>query len=74
MHLNYLAIVVAAVAVLVASTVWALGLALATWIAFPVVLLTGSVHWENVPWRLAAIHTGDWLIGPSTLVTPAHTP
>jgi Protein of unknown function (DUF1761) len=38
------------------------GLALVTWIAFPVVLLTGSVQWENVPWRLAAIHAGDWLV------------
>jgi hypothetical protein len=40
----------------------ALGLGLATWIGFPVVLLTGSVQWENVPWRLAAIHAGDWLV------------
>jgi hypothetical protein len=31
------------------------------WIAFPVVLLTGSVTHENVPWQLAAIHAGDWL-------------
>ena len=32
------------------------------WIAFPVVLLGGAVMWENVPWRLAAIHAGDWLV------------
>jgi len=25
-------------------------------------LLTGSVIWENVPWELAAIHAGDWLV------------
>ena len=31
-------------------------------IAFPVVLLTGSVVHEKVPWRLAAIHAGDWLV------------
>jgi hypothetical protein len=45
-------------------TTWtgALGLGLATWIGFPAVLLTGSVQWENVPWRLAAIHAGDWLV------------
>jgi hypothetical protein len=40
----------------------ALQLALATWIGFPIILLSGSVVWENVPWRLAAIHAGDWLI------------
>jgi hypothetical protein len=45
-------------------TTWtgALGLGLATWIGFPVVLLTGSIQWENVPYRLAAIHAGDWLV------------
>ena len=37
-------------------------LGLALWIAFPVVLLAGSVFHENVPWRLGAIHAGDWLV------------
>ncbi len=32
-----------------------------TWV-FPAVILAGSVLHENVPWRLAAIHAGDWLI------------
>ncbi|HET6532308.1 MAG TPA: DUF1761 domain-containing protein [Actinoplanes sp.] len=36
--------------------------ALVTWIGFPVVLLSGSVLHERVPWRLAAIHAGDWLL------------
>ena len=40
----------------------ALRLGLALWTAFPVVLLTGSVVHEKVPWRLAAIHAGDWLV------------
>jgi hypothetical protein len=40
----------------------ALTLGVALWIGFPVVLLSGSAIWENVPWRLAAIHSGDWLI------------
>jgi hypothetical protein len=31
------------------------------WAAFPVVLLTGSVVHEKVPWQQAAIHGGDWL-------------
>jgi hypothetical protein len=45
-------------------TTWpaALGLGVATWVGFPVVLLAGSVLSENVPWRLAAIHAGDWLV------------
>jgi hypothetical protein len=32
------------------------------WIGLPAVLLVGSVMWENVPWKLAAIHAGDWLV------------
>jgi hypothetical protein len=40
----------------------ALRLGLWLWIGFPVVLLTGSMLWQNVPWQLAAIHSGDWLI------------
>ncbi len=37
-------------------------LGLLLWVAFPVVLLTGSVIWENVPVKVAAIHAGDWLV------------
>jgi hypothetical protein len=37
-------------------------LALVLWVAFPVVLLTGSVIWERVPWQTAVIHSGDWLL------------
>ncbi len=40
----------------------ALGVGLWLWVGFPVVLLTGSMLWQNVPWQLAAIHSGDWLI------------
>lgn len=32
------------------------------WVAFPIVLLAGSVLHEKVPVKLAAIHAGDWLI------------
>jgi hypothetical protein len=39
-----------------------LRLALLTWIAFPVVLLTGSITWERVPVITAAMHAGDWLL------------
>jgi hypothetical protein len=37
-------------------------LALVLWVAFPVVLLTGSVTWERVPAVTAAMHAGDWLL------------
>lgn len=40
----------------------ALLLALALWVAFPVVLLAGSVFHERVSPALAAIHAGDWLL------------
>jgi len=39
-----------------------LQLALVAWLAFPVVLLPGSVTWERVPPVTAAIHAGDWLL------------
>jgi hypothetical protein len=39
----------------------AVRLGLGLWGAFPVVLLTGSVVHEKVPWQQAAIHAGDWL-------------
>ena len=37
-------------------------LALVAWIGFPLVLLSGSVIWENVHPVTAAMHTGDWLL------------
>lgn len=40
----------------------ALALGFALWIGFPVVLWTGAIMWEKVPWKLAAIHGGDWLV------------
>jgi Protein of unknown function (DUF1761) len=36
-------------------------LGLALWIGFPFVLLAGAVIHENTPWKLAALHGGDWL-------------
>jgi uncharacterized protein DUF1761 len=39
----------------------ALAFAIVLWVCFPVLLLAGSVIHENVAWRLAAIHAGDWL-------------
>ncbi len=45
----------------ITDTVDAVFLGLALWVAFPLVLLIGSVTQEGVPTKLAAIHAGDWL-------------
>ena len=58
------ALVVAALARLTgtAGAAEAVLLGVALWIAFPVVLLLGSVVHEGVAPKLAAIHAGDWLV------------
>jgi hypothetical protein len=38
------------------------------WIGVPLVLLSGSVLWEKVSPKVAAIHAGDWLV--KMLVVP----
>ncbi|MBN6039920.1 DUF1761 domain-containing protein [Amycolatopsis sp. 195334CR] len=40
----------------------ALGLALVLWLGFPAVLLSGSMLWDKVSWRIAVSHAGDWLL------------
>jgi amino acid permease len=37
-------------------------LGLVLWMGFPVVLWVGAIVHENIRWRLAAIHAGDWLV------------
>jgi len=37
-------------------------LGLVLWIGFPAVLWIGAIVHEKSPWRLAAIHAGDWLV------------
>jgi Protein of unknown function (DUF1761) len=45
------------------TDVWsAVLLGLVMWIGFPIILLSGSVIWDNIPWRIAAIHAGDWFL------------
>ena len=50
--------------VLLGITGWisAVKLRLWLWIGFPFMILVGSVLWDKVPWKLAAIHAGDWLV------------
>jgi hypothetical protein len=50
------------VALGVSSWIDAIHFGFVLWIGFPVVLLTGSVIWENIPVKVAAIHAGDWLV------------
>ena len=52
----------------VVDWVGAVQLGIWLWIGFPLVLLAGSVLWENIPWRLAAIHAGDWLVKLLTML------
>jgi uncharacterized protein DUF1761 len=40
----------------------AIGLGVWLWIGFPLMLLSGSVMWQGVSWKIAAIHAGDWLV------------
>lgn len=56
--------VLARFVVLVGVTGWtgALELALLAWFGFSAVLWVGAIIWENVPWKLAALHAGDWLM------------
>jgi hypothetical protein len=59
-----LAYLVAHLVALLGDSSWlvAAHFGLILWIAFPVVLLTGSVLWDNTPVKVAAIHAGDWLV------------
>ena len=59
-----LAFVIARFAALLGISSWmgAVHFGVFLWIGFPVILLIGSVLWENVPVKVAAIHAGDWLV------------
>lgn len=59
-----LAYIVARFAALLGISSWmgAVHFGVMLWIGFPVILLTGSVLWDNVPVKVAAIHAGDWLV------------
>lgn len=46
----------------VTSVLIAIHFGLMIWIGFPVVLLVGSVIWDGVNWKVAAIHAGDWFV------------
>jgi hypothetical protein len=59
-----LAYIIAHFVALLGITSWmgAVHFGFLAWVGFPVILLTGSVLWDNIPWKVAAIHAGDWLV------------
>jgi len=46
----------------IADWIGAVQLGIWLWIGFPLMILVGSVQWDKRPWKLAAIHAGDWLM------------
>ena len=56
--------VLARFVVLLEITSWlgAVQLGIWLWVGFPFMILSGSVLWDKRPWKLAAIHGGDWLM------------
>src|SRR5438445_2316691 len=58
-----LAYVIARFVALLGITSWlgAVHFGLFLWIGFPVILLTGSVLWEKIPWKVARITAGGWI-------------
>jgi hypothetical protein len=42
---------------------WLKAVSLGAWLAFfPVMILLGAALWDKRPWKLVAIHGGDWLL------------
>src|SRR5438477_9606828 len=42
---------------------WAEAAKLGAWLGiFPVMILLGATLWDKRPWKLSAIHGGDWLL------------
>ncbi len=59
-----IAYVVARFVVLLGVVEWKAAVQLGVWLWFGFVfmILVGAVVWDNVPWKLTAIHAGDWLV------------
>jgi hypothetical protein len=59
-----IAYVVARFVVLLGVSEWKAAVQLGVWLWFGFVfmILVGAVVWDNVPWKLTAIHAGDWLV------------
>jgi hypothetical protein len=55
-------VVIAHVLALAGVTDWLGAIGVGIWLAvFPVLILAGASLWDKRPWKLSAIHGGDWL-------------
>lgn len=55
-------VVIAHVQTLAGVTDWLSAIGVGIWLAvFPVLILSGASLWDKRPWKLSAIHGGDWL-------------
>jgi len=56
--------VIARVIALVGGSDWqsAVRVALWLWFGFSGMMWVGAIMWERIPWPIAAIHSGDWLL------------
>ena len=59
-----LALVLAYFLGLIGNVGWlsALGVGILLWVGLAAMQWVGSILWENVPVKMAAIHAGDWLV------------
>lgn len=59
-----LALVLASFLGLIGKVDWlgALGVGVLLWIGLSAMQWVGSIMWENVPVKMAAIHAGDWFV------------
>ncbi|SRR6266567_432526 len=59
-----LALVLAYLLGLIGKIDWlgALGIGVLLWVGLAAMQWVGSIMWENVPLKMAAIHAGDWLV------------
>ena len=56
-------VVIAHMFTIAGVTDWLGAIAVGIWLGvFPVMILVGATLWDKRPWRLSAIHGGDWLL------------
>ena len=55
-------VVIAHLLTIAGVTDWLGAIAVGIWLGvFPVMILVGATLWDKRPWKLSAIHGGDWL-------------
>jgi hypothetical protein len=61
MNANYLVVIAAAIAAFVTNSACSHISGFCVWLGLHALALTGPLFWQHFPWRLAAIHSWDWL-------------